>query len=625
MIVVAVVALSTIPGGPAGDAAAVIQTPTFQIHAAPSSLASSNNAGEPSVGVNWNTGAVMYQAYDRTYRISFDATGASTWADATSVAVPNLDPILFTDSRGHGRTFAGGLQGSCSVLAYTDNDGQGIASWTQMTNSCSGSTDHESIGGGAWHSPSPLGATYDRAVYYCAQEGNILCATSTNGGLSFLAPVIASGSCAGLHGHIKVGPDGYAYVPVKDCGRVGFIRSSDNGGSWQSFALPSTIPNTSPGDGFDPSIAIANDNTVYYSWMGNDHHTYVAVSKDHGATWTNVRDVSTSAIPQTTFQSIVAGDGDRAAVAYLGSTTNSNGFGTSFPGTWDLYVSYTYDGGSSWSTVKATSDPVQRGYICDGGFLPGCDGGRNLLDFMDASVEKSGKVVVAFADGCIGACAGPSGTISQSVDAYATIARQTGGSGVFAINDPVGPSAPGAPTLTGTAGDTQNTLSWSTPANGGAAITGYKLYRNGALYQSLGVQNSYVDAGLTNGQTYTYEVSAVNSVGEGAKSNSVALTPFHVSPPGAPQGLTAKHANGPNSGKIKLDWTAPASNGGAAVTSYKIYRGTSAGSLAYLTTVGNVLTYTDSGLTTGTTYYYQVSAVNSAGEGARSNTASAVG
>ena len=45
----------------------------------------------------------------------------------------------------------------------------------------------------------------------------------------------------------------------------------------------------------------------------------------------------------------------------------------------------------------------------------------------------------------------------------------------------------------------------------------------------------------------------------------------------------------------------------------------------FLTTVGNVLTYTDSGLTTGVTYYYQVSAVNSEGEGPRSNVASAVG
>ncbi|HVM46200.1 MAG TPA: fibronectin type III domain-containing protein, partial [Candidatus Thermoplasmatota archaeon] len=112
---------------------------------------------------------------------------------------------------------------------------------------------------------------------------------------------------------------------------------------------------------------------------------------------------------------------------------------------------------------------------------------------------------------------------------------------------------------------------------------------------------------------------------EGAKSNSVSVTPFQVSAPSAPQNLVASHHQGPNSGKIKLDWQAPASDGGAAVTGYKIYRGTSAGAETHVATVGNVLTYTDSGLTKGVTYHYKVSAVNSAGEGAKSNGASAVG
>src|SRR5205807_1857669 len=40
-------------------------------------------------------------------------------------------------------------------------------------------------------------------------------------------------------------------------------------------------------------------------------------------------------------------------------------------------------------------------------------------------------------------------------------------------------------------------------------------------------------------------------------------------------------------------------------------------------TIGNVLTYTDTAVTNGVTYYYQVSAVNAAGEGPRSNEASA--
>lgn len=98
-----------------------------------------------------------------------------------------------------------------------------------------------------------------------------------------------------------------------------------------------------------------------------------------------------------------------------------------------------------------------------------------------------------------------------------------------------------------------------------------------------------------------------------------------ASPPGAPESLTAKHKGGPNSGKIQLNWVAPGSNGGAPITDYKVYRGTASNAETFLTSVGNVLTYTDTGLTKGVTYYYKVSAVNSAGEGPLSNEASAVG
>jgi predicted phage tail protein len=67
----------------------------------------------------------------------------------------------------------------------------------------------------------------------------------------------------------------------------------------------------------------------------------------------------------------------------------------------------------------------------------------------------------------------------------------------------------------------------------------------------------------------------------------------------------------------------PSDDGGAAVIGYEIYRGSSAGAETLHATVGNVLTYTDAGLTNGSTYWYQVAAVNSAGPGTRSNEVSA--
>src|SRR2546422_4371907 len=90
-------------------------------------------------------------------------------------------------------------------------------------------------------------------------------------------------------------------------------------------------------------------------------------------------------------------------------------------------------------------------------------------------------------------------------------------------------------------------------------------------------------------------------------------------PPSAPQNLVAPAGNA----QVGLTWQAPASNGGSPISNYRIYRGTSSNGETLKATIGNVLTYTDTAVTNGVTYYYQVSAVNAAGEGPRSNEASA--
>jgi hypothetical protein len=76
------------------------------------------------------------------------------------------------------------------------------------------------------------------------------------------------------------------------------------------------------------------------------------------------------------------------------------------------------------------------------------------------------------------------------------------------------------------------------------------------------------------------------------------------------------------SGQITIPWTDGA-DGGASITSHKLYRGTSAGSLSLVGTIMSGSPYTDTGLTNGTTYYYAISAVNAVGEGAQSNVQSA--
>src|SRR3989440_149570 len=192
---------------------------------------------------------------------------------------------------------------------------------------------------------------------------------------------------------------------------------------------------------------------------------------------------------------------------------------------------------------------------------------------------------------------------------------------------PPPPTPPSAPTnLVATVGNAQVTLTWQAPAsNGGSPITNYRIYRattsgGETLKATIGNLLSYSDAGVTNGVTYYYQVRAVNAAGEGPRSNEASATPTApATPPGAPQGLGATAGDA----TVTLTWSAPSSNGGSPITNYKIYRGTSSNGETLKATIGNVLTYTDTTVTNGVTYYYQVSAVNAAGEGPRSNEASA--
>ncbi len=173
---------------------------------------------------------------------------------------------------------------------------------------------------------------------------------------------------------------------------------------------------------------------------------------------------------------------------------------------------------------------------------------------------------------------------------------------------------PPTPTnLVATAGNAQVGLSWS--ASSGA--TSYNVKRattSGGPYTTIAspTTTSYTDTGVTNGTTYYYVVSAVNTAGESANSSQVSATPQAVPP--APTNLVAT----PGNAQVGLSWSAS-----SGATSYNVKRATTSGG-PYTTIASPTTTsYTDTGLTNGTTYYYVVSAVNASGESANSSQVSA--
>jgi fibronectin type 3 domain-containing protein len=176
---------------------------------------------------------------------------------------------------------------------------------------------------------------------------------------------------------------------------------------------------------------------------------------------------------------------------------------------------------------------------------------------------------------------------------------------------------PATPTgLAATAGNAQVSLTWTASS----AATSYHVKRStssGAETQIAAPSStSYTDSGLTNGAKYFYVVSAVNSGGESANSAEVSAAPVApVNPPATPAGLQATGGNA----QVSLSW-----NASAGAASYNVKRSTTNGG-PYGTAVASpsATYYTDSTVTNGATYYYVVSAVNSAGQSANSAQVSA--
>lgn len=542
--------------------------PRFQNYQAPGTLG--NSAGEPSLGVGLATpqfpaGRTMYQANTTTLRVDFDdcpSPAATVWANKTAPNTSNttLDPILFTDSY-TGRTFASQLAGVCSRAAYTDtaapfNDGD---QWVPSQGcGAPAGIDHQTMGGGPLAAPltrDPNGLVYPDSVYYCSQSGTneASCAISLNGGATFgpAVPIYVI-NCFGIHGHVKVAPDGTAYVPNSDCSsgatgtsRQGLVFSTDNGATWSQ---PQLIPDSNPAPGIvDPSIGIGKNGTIYYGYANSNGAPSIAVGhKVSGQiVWTSNQDVgSVLGVQNMTFPEVVAGDDNRAAFAFLGTTTGGYYQDPNFEGTWHLYVATTYDGGATWHTVDATpNDPVQRGSICNSGTVI-CDrapNDRNLLDFMDITIDRQGRIEVAYPDGCITAeCIqgvdkngdGKINRFDNDQARKATIARQSGGRRLLAAFDPTEPTAPKAPRVTAATRDANGVhLTFLEPDNGGAPITAYNIYRGTtsggetllttitptATYDITLQANKFVYDDTTTApfRTYFYRVTALSANGEG--------------------------------------------------------------------------------------------------------------
>jgi fibronectin type 3 domain-containing protein len=189
-----------------------------------------------------------------------------------------------------------------------------------------------------------------------------------------------------------------------------------------------------------------------------------------------------------------------------------------------------------------------------------------------------------------------------------TMTDSAGNSITSSVDVSVGVTVPDVPAnVVATAGDSQVTLNWDASARADS----YNIYKGtssgGESLLASGVTGtSFTDSSVSDDTTYFYFVTAVNSAGESDASAEVSATPTVItSVPNAPANLSANAGDG----QVTLTWDAS-----AGADSYNIYQGTSTGSESLLASGVTGTSFTDFSVSNDTTYFYLVTAVNSAGE-----------
>ncbi|MEV0714475.1 DUF4832 domain-containing protein [Asanoa sp. NPDC050611] len=169
--------------------------------------------------------------------------------------------------------------------------------------------------------------------------------------------------------------------------------------------------------------------------------------------------------------------------------------------------------------------------------------------------------------------------------------------------DCAAPSVPNGLTVSGVT-NTSVSLSWSA-ATDNVGVTGYQVFRNGTLVGSPS-GTSFTDTGRSPGQTYQYQVRAVDAAGNvSGPSATVSATTTGCSGDCTAPGAPVLSSSGKTDTSVSLSWSGSTDNVG--VTGYEVFRGS--------TLVGSPTgtSYTDNGLAASTAYSYSVRARDAAG------------
>ncbi len=202
-----------------------------------------------------------------------------------------------------------------------------------------------------------------------------------------------------------------------------------------------------------------------------------------------------------------------------------------------------------------------------------------------------------------------------AVDAAGNTSAQSTALVMSTLPDTTAPTVPGTPTA-GTRTVTSIAISW-TGSTDDVLVTGYNVYRStslGGTYTKINTNPvnavTYTDTGLTPNTAYFYKVAATDAAGNlSAQSGALSTSTLaDTTAPGVPTGLTSPSQT---TNSIDLTWIVPTDDVG--VVGYKIFRSATLGGTYNQLNTTTTNSFTDTGLTQNTAFFYKVSANDAAG------------
>ena len=365
---------------------------------------------EPTLGVQ-KDGAIFLSARNTNVDpgVVRSRDGGRTWEEKTPPQHDiSLDPFVWVD-QATGRVWANDIEASvtCPPLSFSDDDGE---TWTSST--VCGQFDHQSLFGGPPATSTP--ANYPHVVYYCAITGGALagsstmtgCSRSRDGGVTFVptesypygpreAPegYDENPFCDGAAGHGVVDSQGVVYLARGWCLEPYLAISRDEGETWEQIRLPGR--KLAPGS-HEANVAIDKAGTIYVTWVDDKRRVVVVKSSDRGKTFSDPVDITPPGVSQGSLPNIDAGDAGRIAVTFIASTSLPDA--PEEGKTWNAYIVTAFGMDSSDPTLYATTindpaDPIWRGEC-------GTTRCGNIGDFVDVVIAPDGTPLAAHVDSC---------------------------------------------------------------------------------------------------------------------------------------------------------------------------------------------------------------------------------